>query len=173
MKNILLSLLFVFLFLINPVNSDEKISFIDMDKVISTSNPGSSILKQLNIINNKNSTILNKEEKQLKEKEKKLITQKNIISEADFQNKVNELKSEVNMYNINRNKMIEKFNQLKVENTNNLLKLINPILTKYSNKNKISIILQKKNLIIGKSELDITDEIIKIINNEITDFKIK
>ena len=173
MKNIFLSLLFVFLFLINPVNSDEKISFIDMDKVISTSNPGLSILKQLNNVNNKNSTILSKEENQLKEKEKKLITQKNIISEADFQNKVNELKSEVNMYNINRNKMIEKFNQLKVENTNNLLKLINPILTKYSNKNKISIILQKKNLIIGKSELDITDEIIKIINNEITDFKIK
>ena len=173
MKNIFLSLLFVLLFLINPVNSDEKISFIDMDKVISTSNPGLSILKQLKNINNKNSTILNKEENQLKEKEKKLITQKNIISEADFQNKVNELKSEVNMYNINRNKMIEKFNQLKVENTNNLLKLINPILTKYSNKNKISIILQKKNLIIGKSELDITDEIIKIINNEITDFKIK
>ena len=173
MKNIFLSLLFVFLFLINPANSDEKISFIDMDKVISTSNPGLSILKQLNNINNKNSTILNKEENQLKEKEKKLITQKNIISEADFQNKVNELKSEVNMYNINRNKMIKKFNQLKVKNTNNLLKLINPILTKYSNKNKISIILQKKNLIIGKSELDITDEIIKIINNEITDFKIK
>ena len=173
MKNIFLSLFFVFLFSINAVNSDEKISFIDMDKVISTSNPGLSILKQLKNINNKNSTILNKEENQLKEKEKKLITQKNIISEADFQNKVNELKSEVNMYNINRNKMIEKFNQLKVENTNNLLKLINPILTKYSNKNKISIILQKKNLIIGKSELDITDEIIKIINNEITDFKIK
>ena len=173
MKNIFLSLLFVFLFLINPVNSDEKISFIDMDKVISTSNPGLSILKQLKNINNKNSAILNKEENQLKEKEKKLITQKNIISEADFQNKVNELKSEVNMYNINRKKMIEKFNQSKVENTNNLLKLINPILTKYSNKNKISIILQKKNLIIGKSELDITDEIIKIINNEIIDFKIK
>jgi outer membrane protein len=173
MKNIFLSLLIVFLFLINPVNSDEKILFIDMDKVISTSNPGLLILKQLNNINNKNSTILNKEEKQLKEKEKKLISQKNIISENDFQTKVNELKSEVNKYNINRNKMIEKFNQLKVDNTNNLLKLINPILTKYSNKNKISIILQKKNLIIGKSELDITDEIIKIINNEIIDFKIK
>jgi Skp family chaperone for outer membrane proteins len=173
MKNIFLSLLFVFLILDNPVNSDEKISFIDMDKVISTSNPGLSILKQLKDINNKNSTILNKEEKQLKEKEKKLISQKNIISENDFQNKVNELKSEVTKYNINRNKMIEKFNQLKVENTNNLLKLINPILTKYSNKNKISIILQKKSLIIGKSELDITDEIIKIINDEITDFKIK
>ena len=69
--------------------------------------------------------------------------------------------------------MIEKFNKLKVENTNKLLKLINPILTKFSNDNDISIILQKKNLIIGKTELDITDEVIKIINSEIKDFKIK
>ena len=68
---------------------------------------------------------------------------------------------------------IEKFNKLKVENTNNLLKLINPILAKYSTEKKISIILQKKNLIIGKTELDITDEIIKIIDSEIKEFKIK
>ena len=69
--------------------------------------------------------------------------------------------------------MIGEFNKLKVENTNNLLKQINPILTKYSKENEISIILQKKDLIIGKTELDITDEIIKIINVEIKEFKIK
>ena len=69
--------------------------------------------------------------------------------------------------------MIKKFNKLKVENTNNFLKLINPILTKFSDENDISIILQKKNLIIGKTTLDITDEIIKIIDNEIKEFKIK
>ena len=56
---------------------------------------------------------------------------------------------------------------------NNFLKLINPILTKYSTENEISIILQKKNLIIGKTELDITDKIIIIINDEIKEFKIK
>ena len=69
--------------------------------------------------------------------------------------------------------MIEKFNQLKITNTNKLLNLINPLLAKYSTENKISLILKKKNLIIGKTELDITDEIIKIINNEIKEFKIK
>ena len=63
--------------------------------------------------------------------------------------------------------------KLKVENTNKLLKLINPILAKYSTNNEISIILQKKDLIIGKTELDITDEIIKVINNEVKEFKIK
>ena len=83
------------------------------------------------------------------------------------------VKSEINIYNQNRNEKIKKFNKLKVENTNNLLKLINPILAKYSTEKNISIILQKKNLIIGKTELDITDEIIKIIDNEIKEFKIK
>ena len=144
-----------------------------MDRLVSTSKPGSSIFNQLKDINNKNLNFLKKEEKKFKEKEKKLITQKNIISENDFKNKVDELKSEVNNYNQNRNEIIKKFNKLKVENTNNLLKLINPILAKYSTENEISIILQKKDLIIGKTELDITDKIITIINNEIKEFKIK
>ena len=69
--------------------------------------------------------------------------------------------------------MIENFNKLKVDSTNKLLKLINPILTKFSSDNKIAIILQKKNLIIGKTELDITKEIINNVNNEVKEFKIK
>ena len=163
----------VLLIFTSPVSSDQKIVFIDMDRLVSVSKPGTSIFNQLKKVNNKDLIFLKNEEKKFKEKEKKLITQKNIISDVDFKNKVKELKSEINIYNQNRNIMIEKFNKLKIENTNNFLKLINPIIVKYSNENKISIILQKKNLIIGKTELDITDEIIKIINNEIKEFKIK
>jgi outer membrane protein len=168
-----LSLFLVFLIFSNPVTSEQKIVFVDMDKLLSVSKPGSSIFNQLKDINNKNLNFLKKEEKKFNEKEKKLLAQKNIISNTDFKNKVDQLKSEINNYNQNRNQMIEKFNKLKIENTNNLLKLINPILVKFSNENEISVILQKKNLIIGKTELDITDEIIKIINNEIKSFKIK
>ena len=166
--------LFLFFFIIcSPVMADQKIVFVDMDRLVSVSKPGSSIFKQLKDINNKNLNFLKNEEKKFKEQEKKLIAQKNIITEDDFTNKVEKLKSEINDYNLDRKKMIEEFNKLKVENTNNLLKQINPILTKYSKENEISIILQKKDLIIGKTELDITDEIIKIINVEIKEFKIK
>ena len=169
---------FLFLFLFFsifsiPVTAEQKIVFVDMDSLISVSKPGSSIFNQLKDINNKNLDLLKKEEKKFKEKEKKLIAQKNIISEADFKKNVDKLKSEVDNYNQDRKEMIRKFNKLKVDNTNNLLRLINPILQKYSTENKISIILQKKDLIIGKAELDITDEVIKIINNEIKEFKIK
>jgi len=173
MKILFSSFLFIFLFFINPVVSEQKIAFINMDKVMSTSKSGISILKQLTDLKNKNSKFLKKEEKKFKDKETKLISQKNILSEVDFKQKINELKDEIKNYNQNRNKMIENFNKVKVDNTNNLLKLINPILIEFSNDKEISIILQKKNLVVAKNELDITEEIIEIINKEVKEFKIK
>ena len=173
MKILLSSILVIFLFLTNQAFSEQKIAFIDMDKIISTSKSGSSIIKQLTDLNNANLKFLNNEEKKFKENEAKLISQKNIISETDFKNKVDELKSEIKNYNQNRNKMLADFNNLKIDNTNKLLKLINPILVKFSNDKKISIILQKKDLVVAKTELDITNEVIKIINSEVKEFKIK
>ncbi|WP_415287002.1 OmpH family outer membrane protein [Candidatus Pelagibacter sp. Uisw_104] len=172
MKKLLSSILF-FLFFTNTVFSEQKIAFIDLDKVISTSKSGSSILKQLTDLNKKNLQFLKDEEKKFQEKETKLISQKNIISENDFKNKVNELKTEIKNYNQNRNKMLADFNKLKIDNTNNLLKLINPILVKFSNDKEIAIILQKKDLVVAKTQLDITDEVIKIVNSEVKEFKIK
>ena len=173
MKFLYSQILIIFLFFTNSVHSEQKIVFINMDKVISKSNSGTSILKQLSDLNNKNLKFLKNEEKNFKEKETKLISQKNIISEADFQKKLIELKSEIKNYNQKRNKMIADFNKLKVNNTNKLLKLFNPILVKFSNDKGISIIMQKKNLVVAKSELDITEEIIKIVNSEVKEFKIK
>jgi len=173
MKILFSSILVIFLFSTNQAFSEQKIAFIDMDKIISTSKPGSSILKQLTDLNNKNLKFLENEEKKFKEKETKLISQKNIISETDFKNKVNKLKSEIKNYNQNRNKMLTDFNKLKVDNTNNLLKLINPILINFSNEKEIAIIFQKKNLVVAKTQLDITGEVIKIINSEVKEFKIK
>ena len=169
---------FFFIFLIfsiffNNVNAEQKIVFLDMDRIVSTSSVGLSILKQLKDLSDKNTALLNKKEKNFKEKETKLISQKNIISETEFKNKVNELKKQINEHNINRNKLITDFNRLKIQNTNKLLKLINPILLKFSNDNAISFILQKKNLVIGKTEFDITDKILKIVNNDVKEFKIK
>jgi len=173
MKILFSSIIVIVLMLTNQAFSEQKIAFIDMDKIISTSKSGSSILKQLTDLNNKNSKFLKDEKKKFQEKETKLIAQKNILSEADFKNKLNELKSEIKNYNQNRNKMLADFNKLKIDNTNSLLRLINPILIKFSNDKEIAIILQKKDLVVAKTQLDITDEVIKIINSEVKEFKIK
>jgi len=166
-------ILFIYVFQFNITLANTTISFIDMDKVISTSKPGLSIIKQLNNINKKNSIKFENDGKKLKEKEAKLISQKNILSEKDFQSKVIKLKLEINDYKENRNKINNDFNKLKINNTKKFLKQINPILIKYSSDKSISIILQKKDLIMGKTTLDITDEIINIVDNNIDKFKIQ
>ena len=173
MKKFFLFIVSIIILYTNTALSEEKISFIDMDRVISTSNSGVSILEQLNKLNKKNILFFDKQEKIFKEKEVKLISQKNIISEIDFKDKVDKIKAEINDYNQQKNKMINNFKKLKIDNTNKLLKLINPILVEFSKNNSISILLQKKNVIIGKTELDITDKIIKIVNKKVSKFKIE
>jgi outer membrane protein len=166
----------IFIFLLaqfNLVNANINAAFIDMEKVLSSSKPGSSLLKQLNLLNDKSLKKFQKDEKILKENEKKLISQKNILSNEEFQSNVNMLRLEIKKYNKNKKKIISDFNKLKINNTNKLLKMINSILIKYSDKKSISMIFQKKNLIIGNTKLDITDEIIKIVNNDISEFKIE
>ena len=173
MKKFILVGAIIFISLFHKANAELSIVFIDMDKIISLSKPGVSILKQLNTVNDKNLEYIKEKEKDFKKKEKKLISQKNIISEKEFLSNVNKLKIEISKYNKNRKKLISDFNKLKIDNTNKLLKIINSILVKFSKEKSISIILQKKRIIIGQSELDITDEVIKIINVEVKEFKIE
>ena len=166
-------LLFILLNQINFVHAEVNIVFVDLNKIMTTSKPGSSILENLNKKNNQLLNNFKKDEKKLKDDEIKLISQKNILSEEEFQSKVKKLKIEINTYNENRKKNIKDFNILKAETTDKFMKMINSIFIKYSNDESISMIFDKKNMIIGKSELDITDEIIKIVNNEIKEFKFK
>ena len=173
MKKINLFTILTLLILPVTTNAELNITFIDINKVISTSKPGSSILKQLNDLNDKNLKYLNKEETVLKDREKNLKSQKNIITEDDFKTRLEKLKNEINDYNKIRNKINIDFKKLKIENTNKFLKLINPILIRYSEEQSISLILQKKDLVIGNNKLDITDKIIKIINSEVKEFKIR
>ena len=62
--------LILFFIISSPVISEQKIVFVDMDKLVSVSKPGSSIFDQLKDINNENLNFLKEEEKKFKEKEK-------------------------------------------------------------------------------------------------------
>lgn len=169
-----LSLLFIFYALqINVLFANQNIAFIDMNRIINETKAGSSILKQLNDVNNKILKKLSVEEENLKKKEIKLISQKNILSPSDFEVNFNKLKTEINEYNQNKNTIINNFNKKKNINTNEFLLVINKIIAEYSDTKNISIILQKKYLVLGKSELDLSDEIIVIIDKNIKEFKIK
>ena len=62
---------------------------------------------------------------------------------------------------------IIKLNKLKDESAKLILKNINEIISEYSTKNSISMIVEKKSIIIGKSELNITNDILDLLNKKI------
>ena len=52
------------------------------------------------------------------------------------------------------------------------MKLISPIINEYMEKNSIGILIEKKNIFIAKSNYDITENVLEIINKQIKEFKI-
>ena len=60
----------------------------------------------------------------------------------------------------------------RVKASTNLIKKLTPILEDYSKKNSIRIIVQKKHIVMGKKEDDITKDILELVNQKINSIKI-
>ena len=165
-KIIFVSFIIIFNFL-NPSLAVEKIVFVDVDKIINQSEFGKKSYKKIDSDYEKEKKKLIKLEKDLITKEQEILKQKNILSEEELNNKIQNLKKEVNTFQKKRNLVNEKFAKLKLEKTNIMVQSLNKILSKYSDENNISLVVQKKYIVIGKSSLDITDQILKIFNKEV------
>ena len=76
-------------------------------------------------------------------------------------------------YRNSRNKKINELTQKRLEAQSLLIKTLNPILAEYAETNKISMILQKKYVIIGKSELDVTKEVLKLLDSKVKKINFK
>ena len=71
-----------------------------------------------------------------------------------------DLRDKANKYRKERNDNINNLNNQRLNATEKMISLIRPILSEYSEKNSISLIIQKRNIVIGKSALDFTDDIL-------------
>ena len=151
---------------------EQKIVYLNIDTIMQQSIAGKSIKKQLENIYNKNLDKFKKNDEILKNKEKKIIAQKNILSQEDFQNEISSLRLEIIKFQKEQVKARDDINKLRIEATNKLILKLSPLLQDYAKKNSISLILQKKNIVMGKKEIEITDEILDIANVKIKDIKI-
>ena len=160
-----------FLFSLNSYSLDQVV-IVDIDFLLNNSKAGKNIQEQLKKINDARIKEIKSKEKLFKDKEAKLIAQKKILSEQEFAKKVNELKKEVIKSNSLRKKEMEQSNKKRNDALSKLLKEINKLLIEYSEKTKISMMLDKKNVIISKNENDITKEILNLLDKKITKIKL-
>ena len=149
----------------------EKIVYLNIEKIMKQSKAGKSIIKKINKTNEINLNKFKKIEEDLKNDEQDLIAKKNILNEEEFKKKFDLLKKKINDYKILRQNSIQDITAKRKNASSEFFKKINPILGKYASDNDISFILQKKNIIMGKTELDITDDVLKIIDKEVSKIK--
>ena len=160
-------------FIVDNLQAEIKISYLDLDKVVSTSLAGKSINDQFITLQKNNQKKFKTIEDKLFEKEKSIISQKNVLEKSEYEKKVLSFKQEVQEHNVNKSNLIKELNTKRLKATTKLLDNLNPILSDYSKEQSISLVIQKKNIIIGKTELDITEEILKLLNKKVKKINIK
>lgn len=164
MKNFFFIL--VIIFSTTNVFGQDKVYYIDIDYVLNNSNEGKIIINELKKKNINNNNNLKEKEQELKVLETDISKLKNIISEKEFQNKVDTLKKKLNEYRIQKEKTTKEFINLKDKKLSTFLKKISPLIQQYMKKNSISVLLDKKNIFIADSKYDITDIVIEILNKQ-------
>ena len=158
-------LIFVLFFFQNNAFS-KNIVYLDIQYIIDNSDLGIFYKSKINKLTDNNKENLKIKENEIKLKEEEINNQKNLLSKEEIEKKIVSLNNLVKNYQIEQNKKNKLVIDEKKIYTSKILKLLNPLLTNYVEKNKITLVVDKKNILIGIKSLDITPDILKILNDE-------
>ena len=153
--------------MLSSVFAENKIAYLDLDFIVLNTNIGKVTLEKLEIIEKKKNNELKLQEKKLKEEENKILASKAIITEEQLKKNISEFQTKIKNYSKDKSEQIKILKKNRNTEIINLLNLINPIIKKYMDENSISIIIDKKNIYIGNTTYDITNNLIDIINKKL------
>ena len=158
--------LIIFLIQTKFVYSNINIVYLDVQSIIDNSDLGLFYKKKVSKIHEELKIELSIKEKKIKEKETDLNNKKNILKNEEIEKSLKELNNLINDYQITKNKSNKIVNDEKKKYSLIILKNINPILTNYAKENNITLILEKKNILVGVKTLDVTNVILNLLNKE-------
>ncbi|MBD1162925.1 OmpH family outer membrane protein [Pelagibacterales bacterium SAG-MED12] len=165
-KNIVY-ILIIFFSIISISKSSENIAYLDLDNIVKNTKAGKSIIDKLKSSKDSALKQFEKKEKALKKVEEDINKQKNVLSKEELKNKISDFRKEIASFRNDREKLINDFNIKKIQEFEKFFKKITPIIGEYVEKKNIDIVLDKKNIFLANKNNDITNEIIKLIDDKI------
>ena len=158
----------IFIFLLNVESqANTNIAFVNIDYLFENSTIGKSIKNKLKDINQQKSQILKDKEKNLVEQENEIKKIQNIITKDELNKKIAILKKNIKDFNTEKKVFLNRFDEMQNDELQIFFSKINPIMLEYMDTNSIDLLIEKKNIFIGKSNIDITEELLLIINSKI------
>ena len=172
LKKILLSIILLICFT-SYSYSENKVGYIDVDKILSNTISGKSLFEQFNVLKKTQLDQIENEGKKLKEEENKILSTKKIISQEEYMKKVNIFKEKILSFQKEKNSTIDNLNKKRNNEIIRFLKMVDPLIRLVMEENSIDILIEKKNIFIAKSNTDITDIVIEKTDKNIKSFKIE
>ena len=166
-KKNLIYILIIFFSTISLSESNENIAYIDLDNIVKNTKAGKSIIDKLKTSKDTALKKFEKKEKALKKVEEDINKQKNVLSKEELKNKISDFRKEIASFRNDREKLINDFNTKKIQEFDKFFKKITPIIGEYAEQKNIDIVLDKKNIFLANKNNDITNEIIKLIDDKI------
>ena len=140
--------------------------FVDYSKVMNQSTAGKKAQDNLKKLLNNSNKKFNETAKKLKDEENNIISQRNALSKEEYKKKADALRKKVFELNKEREKSIREVATKRKKAGDEMLKNLNPILGKYMRENNISVVIDKKHVLMGDKKFEITSQIIEILNKE-------
>jgi|TARA_B110000444_G_C18450028_1_gene415241 Skp family chaperone for outer membrane proteins len=168
-------LIFIIVFLFSQwtITFADTSYFIDFTKVLNSSKPGAEAQKKLKQRIESDTKRFSKIESSLRKQESEIIAQKAALAPEEYQKKVKSLREKVSKLQKDKKDSFKNIAKSRNDAKKALLEAVNPIIKKYMDENKIRIVMNKQGVILGDSKLEITDQIISIINKEVSSLKIQ
>tara|TARA_B100000029_G_scaffold404703_1_gene404788 strand:+ start:795 stop:1319 length:525 start_codon:yes stop_codon:yes gene_type:complete len=162
-----------FLIICTDTFAEQKIVVLDMKYVLNQSKAGKGAQDFLKKSFNDNAKKYAEMEKQLKKEETDILEKKNILSKEDYTKKTDALRKKVIDYQSQRRSSLDKISKQRADSKKILLEKLQPILDNYIKENNVSLVIDKKYMLGGTKEYDITNIIVEKLNKELPSLNLK
>ena len=157
---------------IQTISNAEIPYYLDFKFILNQSEAGKKAQNALKSKLNNGIKSLKDEEKKLQAEEKKIISQKKVVSAEEYKKKVTDLRLKVSNLQKDRNKLLESVANQRAKARAELLKNLNPIIKDYMSEKNIRMVIDKKSMLLADEKLDITKDILKILNTKLKSIKL-
>jgi len=161
------------LFFFNSLSVKAETFFLDFKYILNESDAGKKANKFLKDELNKNLKNLKDKETKLQNEEKEIIQKKKVLSPEEYKKKITNLRQKVLSLQKERNTSLDSISKKRNKARNELLAALNPIVKNYMSEKNIKIVLDKKSILLADEKLDITKDIISLLNKQIKSLNIK
>jgi Outer membrane protein len=146
--------------------------YLDFKYILNQSDAGKKAQSYLKKKLDNGIKALQKKEKAIQEEERKIIQQKKVISAEEYKKKVTELRNKVASLQKERDSLLTEVSKQRSKARSELLKNLNPIIKEYMKEKNIRMVLDKKSMLLADDSLDITQNIVKILNSKLKSIKL-